>query len=165
MSRQKRYLLDTNIWLDVYLGDRENHRASSALLAKLIEQESAILYPASALSDVAYIVAATLKRSLRESGQEMTEGYFRAINEISWACADNMTELAAIAPLDSADVRVGMKHRALHDDLEDDLVIAAGLRAEVDFLITNDKDFLGRSPLPTLSSPDMLALLTAHEQS
>lgn len=162
MRTQKRYLLDTNIWLDIFLGGRENHGASNALLRKLIEQESAILYPASALSDVACIIASTLKREARESGCVLDASQLQAIDEVCWACVDNMTELAIIAPLDSADVRIGMKHRAIHNDLEDDLVIAAGLRAEVDFLVTNDKAFLAKSPLPTLSSKDMLALIEAQ---
>jgi len=163
MSRRRCFLLDTNIWLDVYLGDRKHHGEKSELLSKLINNGAAILYPTNALADVSYIISASLKRELRASGAEPTSQQLNAISEIAWACANNMTEVAAIAPIDSADVWIGMKHRAIHEDLEDDLVIAAGMRAQVDFLVTNDKKFLAKSPLPTLSSPDMLALLKSWE--
>lgn len=162
MSKQLRVLLDTNIWLDFYLGERPCHTASNTLLRKLIDLNAAILYPATALTDVAYILTASLKREHQAAGLDVDDSRARAINEIAWACIANMTELAAIAPLDFADVRIGVKHRVLHDDLEDDMVIAAALRAEVDYLVTNDKAFLERSPLPTLSSSAMLALLAAQ---
>ena len=159
MSRPTKVLIDTNLWLDLYLGERAGHGAAVRLLSMLRDRGHAILYPAHALSDVAYIIASVLKREHRTQGLEVTPERARAVNELAWACVDNMTQLAAIAPLDSVDVRVGFAHRALHDDLEDDLAIAAGLRAEVDYLVTNDAAFALNSPLPTLSCANMLALL------
>ena len=159
MSRQRRYLLDTNVWLDVYLGDREGHSTALSLLGTLLAQNCIVLYPPNALADVAYIVSSTLKRKLRESCASSADAPYLAIRETSWACIENMIEIAAIAPLDDADVRIGTRHRCVHNDLEDNLAIAAGIHADVDFLVTSDKELILHSPLPTMSPRDLLATL------
>ena len=48
-------LLDTNIWLDFYFGDRTNHKDAFNLINCLIEKEIDILTPASSLNNFFYL--------------------------------------------------------------------------------------------------------------
>lgn len=50
-------------------------------------------------------------------------------------------------------------YKPLHNDFEDNLVVASALSANVDFLVTNDEVLLRHAPIACLSSNDMLALL------
>ena len=51
----------------------------------------------------------------------------------------------------------------LHADFEDDLVIAAALRAKADYLVTNDEGLLRHCPVAALDARDMVALLEAED--
>ena len=55
------------------------------------------------------------------------------------------------------------KQRCLHEDYEDNLVVAAAKRAHADCLVTNDQNLLKHSPVAALSCTDALAYLQALE--
>jgi len=59
---------------------------------------------------------------------------------------------------DEADVWLAAKYRALNEDLEDNLVLAAANRAKADYLITNDTQLIAKSPVPALTPRDWLAI-------
>ena len=51
----------------------------------------------------------------------------------------------------------------LHADFEDDLIIAAALRAEADYLVTNNEGLLRHCPVAALDARDMVALLETKD--
>ena len=58
-------------------------------------------------------------------------------------------------------VWLACKYRQVHDDFEDDLLIAAAQRAQADYLVTNDERLLKHAPVAALSARDALAALRA----
>ena len=74
-----------------------------------------------------------------------------------------MDEIATAVACDQADVWMARKQRCLHEDYEDNLVVAAAQRANADCLVTNDQNLLKHSPAAALSCADALAYLQALE--
>lgn len=153
-------LLDTNVWLDHYLGWRKGSQAARNLIEKALELGVTLLYAVSSIKDVYYLVASELKRLERqESGGELSESGALAAEAAAWGCVNNLQVIACVVPLDLPDVWMASKQRALHRDFEDDLLIAASLRSKADYLVTNDEKLLRHCPVAALDVTDMLALL------
>ena len=81
--------------------------------------------------------------------------------QIAWGCVLSMGEMATVVPVDQSDLWIATKFRTVHEDLEDDLVLAAMERSQADFLVTSDETLLRKSPVAALSPHDLLALMTA----
>ena len=160
-SRPLRLLLDTNVWLDNYLPQRAGHEAVQQLLTKAIASQHLLLYPATTSKDVFYMIARFVKGSARQEGNA-GQGNAMAANEIAWGCIDNMDCIATPVGMDLSDVWIAKKHKRIHADYEDDLVIAAALRAKADYLVTSDERLLRVAPVATVTPAGMLALLEAE---
>lgn len=160
MKSSPKLLCDTNVWLDHYLGRRPGHAAAKDMLRAAIESDCALLVPLVSLKDFFYLVQLELKRASLADGTPVTESDAPAIREIAWATLDNLLELATVVGGDASDVWLARKQRALHDDFEDDLVIAAAVRAKADFLVTSDERLLKNSPVAALSPASMMAYLS-----
>jgi len=152
-------LIDTNVWLDFYLASRRYHEAACALFTRAVSIDAQLLYAAPSIRDVHYLLGLSLKRMHREAQGSLDEDAASAINEIAWKCTLNMAELACAVGVDDSDIWLARKHRALHDDFEDDLIIAAAISSDASYLVTNDEQFLKASPVRTLSVEKMLTLL------
>lgn len=74
-----------------------------------------------------------------------------------------MMTLATAVPLDTSDLVESHRLHQIHRGLEDNLVIAAVLRAHADFLVTNDTKIIKHALVPSLSPIDMLRLLQTYE--
>lgn len=155
----KSLLLDSSIWVDLFASDRPGREDAQCLVSWAIEHEVALLYAASSLKDSYYLLEESEKRKMRAEGPEVTPAIAAAVNEYAWGCLRAMEEIATAVPLDQSDVWVAMKYRSIHSDFEDNLILAAAERSQADFLVTNDKTLLARSPLATLSSHDLRALV------
>lgn len=70
---------------------------------------------------------------------------------------------ATAVPLDSSDLVESRRLHQVHRDLEDNLVIAAALRAKADYLVTNDRKIIKHALVPSLSPADMLHLLQTYQ--
>lgn len=57
-----------------------------------------------------------------------------------------------------ARVWLARKHRRIHEDFEDCLVLATAQRAKADVLVTSDEALLRHAPVAALSVDDFLAL-------
>ena len=123
--------------------------------------EIALLYAASSVKDVYYLLEEREKRRVRASGAEVTATIAAAVNEYAWGCVLSMGEMATVVPVDQSDLWIATKFRTVHEDLEDDLVLAAMERSQADFLVTSDETLLRKSPVAALSPHDLLALMTA----
>lgn len=155
-------LLDTNIWLDYFLGWRDMSQVALRVVSRALELGYTLAYAVTSAKDVYYLVASEHKRLERLETGTLSEAAVSAANVSAWGCVNAMQEMACAVPLDHTDVWVASKQRVLHGDFEDDLVIAAALRAKVDYLVTNDERLLRHCPVAALDARDMLALLEAE---
>ena len=155
-------LVDTNVWADHYLYRLHGSSDAREFMRCVRSEGVNIVYPIHVLKDVFYIVQREMKSAAREEGR-LTESAARAIREIAWSCVENMREMATAIAADDSDAFMACKYRALLDDLEDDLVLAAAKRAHADLLVTNDKQLRRRAPIPVLAPADAVqALKTAR---
>ena len=151
-------LVDTNIWVDNYLAGRPFADGSRNFLHEAYRRGIPLAYPAHCIKDVFFLIQLGLKRLKREQGK-LSESDAAAIRQIAWSCIENMRELASAVAADESDIWTACKQRAVTDDLEDNLVIAAAQRAHARLLVTNDAYLLKHSPVPVLSAADALALM------
>ncbi len=152
-------LLDSNIWVDMFVEGRPGQRDALRLVSWAVRQEVALLYAASSIKDAYYLIGSREKQRVRAEGGEVTHAAAAAIDEYAWGCVHLMEELATVVPLDQSDIWIATKYRAIHADFEDDLVLAAAERAKADFLVTNDEALIRHAPVAALMPKDLLALV------
>ncbi len=92
-------LLDTNIWLDYYIANRKAHHEALALIGYIEDDNLNLLYAATSIKDVFYLVNQEAKHMAREAQGALTESDALACREIAWGCIRNMEELAAAVPV------------------------------------------------------------------
>lgn len=157
--------IDTCVWVDNYLGTRPGSGEARSLLDAAIRLDIDLLYAITSAKDVYYLVAQVLKREQAREGVPLTPLLVAANKETAWACVENMERNATAVGLDASDVWLAHKFKPVHDDFEDNLVVAAARRAKADYLVTNDERLLRHSPVAALSPRDMLALLRSLAES
>ena len=158
-------VIDTCVWVDNYLGTRPGSGEARSLLDAAIRLDIDLLYAITSAKDVYYLVAQVLKRERAREGVPLTPSLVAANKETAWACVENMERNATAVGLDASDVWLAHKFKPVHDDFEDNLVVAAARRAKADYLVTNDERLLRHSPVAALSPRDMLALLRSLAES
>lgn len=163
MTCRRTLLLDTNVWLDYFLGWRDMSPTSRRLVELALNQDCTLAYAVSSVKDVYYIVASEHKRLERAAEGSLGKGAVAAANAAAWGCVNALQEMACAVPLDHTDVWMASKQRVLHADFEDDLIIAVALRAKADYLVTNDEDLLRHCPVAALDARDMVALLQTED--
>lgn len=155
--------IDTNVWLDNYLGDRPRNRSASDLLGFAGKAGAALLFTVSSANDVFFLLTQNLKGKIRAESGRVTAADAAAVREIAWGCIENMAELGTSVSLGMGDIWYAEKLRGLHDDFEDNLILAAAVRVKADFLVTSDERLQRHSPVATFSPDDMLAYLKTQE--
>ena len=159
-------LLDTNVWLDYYLGWRRGHAVAAELITRACETDADLLYAAVTSKDVYYLIAAELKRQARAANAgALDESAARAAGEAAWACVEHLDEIATVVGCDLSDLWLARKQRILHADYEDDLVIAAALRANPTCLVTSDEALLRHAPVAALCVEDAAKLFSTTPEN
>lgn len=154
-------LLDTNIWMDNYFAHRPESAAARKLIAYANEQNFTLAYAATSSKDLFFLAGSELKRLVREEGDGLTEERARACSDLAWSFLQNMTAIAVAIPVGEPQIWLASHYRDLHDDFEDDLVLAAAEESKADYLVTNDRALFGKAPVPVFTSADMLTYLRA----
>lgn len=154
-------LLDTNVWLDNYLGGRPHSPASRRFIDLASARGVEFAYPVHCLTDFFYLVQAELKRSERSRGV-LSQASVLAIRETAWACVEHMRTFATAVGADESDAWRACKYRNLTNDLEDNFVLAAAERVPVDFLVTNDERLLRKATVNAFTSEDAILMLQAR---
>ena len=157
-------IVDANVWLDNYLPHEYGWSAATDFFNVARSANAAILYPASILTDVFHVIQNRLKADTREQSGTLTKGDAVAIREIAWACIENMRELGTAVGVDEADLWLACKYRRLHEDLEDNLVLAAAERVHADYLVTTDAQLIRKSPVAAFTPADMATYLKTRAE-
>ncbi len=155
----KLILVDTNVWLDYFIPNRAGRADAIAFLRGACEAGADLLYAAASSKDLFYLIASEHKAWFRREHGELTHEAASAATGLAWDCLENLSELATPVGCDLSDIWLAKKHRALHSDYEDDLVIAAALRAKVDLLVTNDAALCSHAPVAAMGVVDALGYL------
>ena len=156
---QNAFLVDTNVWLDYFLGFRPGSKLAVDFMNTALAQGARIFHAVHATKDLFYLIAADYKRAAMRSKGAVGEADAAAANEVAWACVSKMGELSTAVGCDQSDVWVAAKQRPLHGDYEDDLVIAAVIRCNANLLVTNDEKLLRHCPVAALSVGDSIKML------
>ncbi len=85
----------------------------------------------------------------------------QAIRAHAWDCVGMMQSYATAIPTDSSDLYLAYKLRGAHDDLGDDLVLAACRRARANYLVTRNEVLMAHATVCAKTPRDMLAVLDA----
>lgn len=154
-------LVDTNIWIDYYLGYRTGHAQARELLAQANHADVDILHAVTSTKDVFFLVAADFKREARKQAQGvLSPSAAQAAQAVAWACVDNIQTISTAVGCDQSDVWIARKQRELHSDYEDNLIVAAAMRSKASLLVTNDEKLLRHCPVAALCAEDALKVLT-----
>lgn len=151
-------LVDTNVWLDLYLPHRPGRSAALDLLREACNRDVSIAFASQSALDVYQQVQADNKRWARESGR-LTAAAAVAIKRFAWDCVHEMREVGTPIPVDASDLYLADKFRDVLDDLEDDLVMAACRRAKANYLVTNNLKLLAHAPVDARTPQHMVELL------
>lgn len=160
-SRQPSLLVDTNVWLDYFLPKRPGHAEALSFVSFAREHNHPLLYPAAIVKDVFYLTANALKRDIRNESGMLNEHDAATATEIAWGCVRSIREQATAVGTDESDLWKACALHSIHNDLEDNLIVAAAQRANASYLVTNDEGLIKHAPVAALTPKDALALLQA----
>lgn len=160
MKNAPTLLIDTNIWIDAFDGDRKQHMRAHVLLDTAFERGVTLAFAVSSLKDVCYALSSALKRQSGTVNGVLSEEDARSAEAYAWACVQNMQEIATPVAVDVSDVWLAGKFRSQMHDFEDALVAAAASRCHADVLVTNDERFLRHSPVNAMDAADALTYIT-----
>lgn len=165
MSRQTcTLLLDTNIWLDYYLGNRPQSNAAKSLIAYAEENGLTLTYAATSLKDVFYILQREFKELFRHEGRVMNSTQASSCNKAAWGCIRHMMEIAVAAPVSEPQIWLASHYENLHTDFEDDLILATLETSKANFLITGDETLQKKAPTGAFDAVTMLTFLHVREE-
>ena len=157
-------LVDTNVWLDNYLGQRPHAAESRRFIDEARRQGVQLTYAVHSLSDFFYVMQAELKRSVASEAMG-SESKALAVREAAWACVESLRGMATAIGADESDAWLACKYRSLTNDLEDNFVLAAAERVPVDFLVTNDVCLIRKSTVNAYTPADALLVIEATSRS
>ena len=150
MAKHLPAFIDTNVWLDYYLGRQGADDATSALLAA-ISNEDAIVVTIPILKDTFFLLQAALKHRIREETGHVNETDAHAVNEIAWACIRDMASMSCVIDTGVADHLEACILQGVCSDYEDAILIAAAQRTQVDYIVTGDKGLLANGVVGALT--------------
>ncbi len=168
MNRKNLMLvLDTNVWLDDVIVWRAGHQSARRLIAHARAHGIDLVYAITTVKDVYYIAAQQLKKYAREVQGTLTDDGAMAAIDSAWDIVEGMGDIATPIGMDAADVWMARKLRTVHNDLEDNLIIAAAERADADYVVTSDRQLLANPHVRALTAEQMLEHLRlfSHDES
>ena len=152
-------LLDTNVILDYFIRRNERNAATMELFGLADAREDVVLYVASlSLKDAYYLLERFLKREAATQGR-VSEGVAAAAREAAWGCVKQLLGHVLVVSVGWDEVLEACALRRVHDDFEDDLVLAAAMKADADCIVTNDARFERHIPQVSLNVEQALELV------
>jgi predicted nucleic acid-binding protein len=154
-------MLDTCIWVNSQIGTNSGHEAARKLIVEARKQGARVGIAPHSLSNVFYIVHRYLRRLDATTGAIPSERSTAAAKEAAWGIVNGIMEYAEVVGSDGSDARLAALHKSVHDDFEDDLVIAAARRMRADLIVSDDLAFVKHCPLPAMTAEDALRWIIA----
>lgn len=156
-------LIDTNIWLDYYLGDRPQSEAAKNLIVYAEEMNLTLAYAATSLKDVFYILHREFKELFRHEARTLSNTQAASCSKAAWECIHHMMEIAIATPIGEPQIWLASHYEDIHGDFEDDLILATLETSKADFLVTEDVTLQKKAPTGAFSAADMLAFLRTRK--
>ena len=147
----KRILVDTNVWLDYFIPSRRGRSAAIDFLRDACAAQVELLYAATSSKDLFYLISSEHKAWYRREHGSLSQDAAAAATSLAWDCLDVLSQIATPVPCDLSDIWMASKQRELHNDYEDDLIIAAAVRAKTDLLVTNDAKLRSHAPVAAMN--------------
>ena len=152
-------LLDTNVWLDYHFAERPGHSDAFSLIDAALNNDISLLIASHSVKDFWYIFWQHNKiQSELHDGLPIEEASLVA-KRMAWAFTEQIVQIATVVGSDASDAWLALKMQNTHDDYEDNLVVAAALRAKPRLLVTNDQTLLTRCPVAAATPQDALSFL------
>ena len=151
--------MDTNVWLDYHLTERPGHNTAFTLVDAALENDVPLLIASHSLKDFWYLYWQTGKHYNIETGDMTVEACSKSAKIAAWAATEQIVQIATVVGSDASDAWLALKMQNTHDDYEDNLVVAAALRAKPRLLVTNDQTLLGHCPVAAATPQDALSFL------
>ncbi len=148
------FVVDTNVWVDFFLRVSPHYEKICSFFELVSKRGGTLAYAPTTLKDVFFIIPRRLRREAH--GDEQAVSFTPA----AWACMRMMTEIAVAAPQSLAECELAWMLRNAHDDLEDNLVIAAAETCNADYVVTYDKQMLERFAPACITPERALELLS-----
>ncbi len=162
MTEAVAFLVDTNVWVDYELSYTETYKPARELFKALRGAEGVrVGIAAHSLKDVFYIARNRAKAANLKGGMS-PEASAASASVVAWALVNHIMETAEVVGSDFLDATIAVKQRGIHDDYEDNLVIAAAMRMKADFLVTSDATLLKHAPVAALTPEDATKWLNAQ---
>lgn len=141
-KRPLKLLIDTNIWLDYFLGRTNASESIVELFSRASEAEDIVLFSSSlSVKDIYYILGRTMKGDARRGGV-LTPEAIAAADETAWACVRLIRQKSIIASVGADEVFDSFVFKHHHNDFEDDLILGVANRIDADYVVTGDKDLI-----------------------
>lgn len=158
-EKSKLILIDTNVWIAALFPWRPHADAARRLLNVAIRADYALTYAVHQVKDLFYLCGVEAKQKAREETGTLSQADALAARAVAWGCVENICKNATAIAADESDVWLARKYRALHDDFEDNLILAAARRANVSMLVSADDVLLRKAMVPAFKPEDALAYL------
>ena len=136
MLEPRTFLVDTSVWLDLFLQAEPQRTEIEHFFVALCEHDGVLLYTPTSLKDVFYLVPRRQRARLVAQGIDVTHVSF---SPYAWACVEKMTDIAVAAGQALPECSMAWMLRNDHPDLEDNLIIAAAETSGADYVVTYDK--------------------------
>lgn len=104
MDKSARILVDSCVWVDNYLGHHPRHDDSFAFLNRAYEVGATLLYGASKLETIFYVLVAEAKRMIRAEKGGVRDADAASARAFAWGCLQNMRDFATAVGVDEADL-------------------------------------------------------------
>ena len=158
-----RLFFDTNVLLDYALG-REPGCSAFVEIVELAEKDKHTLCTAStSIKDCFYVISSSLKAANKSADGVLLESVAQAASKIAWAQIENIMRIVQVVSVGHQECMNARSYRSLHNDFEDNLVLAAARTAKADYLVTSDEKLIQHAPLACLSPRDLLALIRPEQ--
>ena len=159
MRERPLIMVDTNVWVDLYVPGRPNRTTSLAFFEEATHSHAELVFTLEVARAVFRIVTYEAKRWVRQGTGELSEAYAHAIANQAWDFVNDMQEYGTPVGSSTPDLWMASKLRDVHPEIEDNLIVAACMRIGTDYLVTNDAKLLRHSPVAAVDPPMMTRLL------
>lgn len=141
-KRTLKLLIDTNVWLDYFLGRTNATESIVELFFRAAEAEDIVLFSSSlSVKDAYYILGRTMKADAHRVGA-LTPEAIAAADETAWACVRLIRQKSIIASVGADEVFDSFVFKHHHNDFEDDLILGVANRIDADYVVTEDKNLI-----------------------